>query len=332
MEKRRIGSLEVSIVGIGANNFGTDFFGHRCDEADVDRIIGTALDAGINFIDTAEEYSTTTRVGTGRSEQFIGAAIRARRDEVVIATKFGNEDASDARQRGAERIVSAVEGSLKRLGTDRIDLYQQHQPDPRTPIEESLEALDRLVRDGKVREIGCCNFSGAMIDEARAHSDEHGLARFVSAQNRYNLLEPPRQDDVLAGCRRHSMVLLPYYPLASGLLTGKYRAGHVPPGSRLASESPIAKRIKDPLLAAERLEKVALLERFARDRGHTLLELAFSWLASQPVVASVIAGVTRPDQVVANAAAAGWTLSSADFDDIERIVGWRPDPAPRATP
>jgi aryl-alcohol dehydrogenase-like predicted oxidoreductase len=322
VKTRKIGSLTVSAVGLGANNFDTNFFGNRCDQDQAIRIIHAALDAGINFIDTAEEYSIVGEHGSGRSEQIIGVALASRRDEMVIGTKFLPYNRNFPDQRGAERIVRAVEGSLERLGVDHIDLLQQHQPDPHTPMEEILEALDRLVKDGKVREIGCSNFSGTMIDEAQTVSGQSGYARFVSSQSRYNLLEQPRQDGVIDACARYAMVLLPYYPLASGVLTGKYLQGQVVPGEyRLAAETPTGKRERNSLLSDDRFRMVAELDSFARERGHSLLELAISWLTSQAVVASVIAGATRPEQIVANAAAANWELSTDDFQAVAAITG-----------
>jgi aryl-alcohol dehydrogenase-like predicted oxidoreductase len=321
MKMRKIGSLEVSVVGLGANNFGTDFFGDKCNADDAARIIDAALDAGVNFIDTAEEYSSRTAWGSGRSEEFIGRALGPRRDQVVIASKFSTEVPDAPEERGAKRIVRAVEGSLKRLGTDRIDLYQQHFPDPRVPIDEMLEALDRLVRDGKVREIGCCNFSGAMIDAAQSCSEARGLSRFATLQTQYNLLDRPNEEGALEARARHGMMLLPYFPLASGLLTGKYRKGEAaPPGSRFASNAAIATYLRERQYSDARIEKAERLGAFARERGRTLLELAMSWLASQPFVASVIAGVTRPEQIRSNVAAAGWDLTPEDFAAVAAIV------------
>jgi aryl-alcohol dehydrogenase-like predicted oxidoreductase len=317
-----IGSLEVSVVGLGANNFGTDFFGGTCDQDDATAIVDAALDSGVTLIDTAEEYSKRSAWGTGSSEQFIGVALGARRDDVVIASKFGIDNLDDPDEIGAERIVRAVEESLVRLGTDRIDLYQQHFPDLRVPIEEMLEALDRLVHDGKVREIGCCNFTGAMLDDAEVASDAHGWRRFVSAQNQYNVLDAPMQEGVLDACARHDLMFLPYLPLAGGLLTGKYRKDVAPSAdSRFGSGGMVGDRMRNRLLTDERIAVVGRLDAFARERGHTLLELAFSWLTSQPVVASVIAGASRPDQVRANAAAADWELTPEDFAAIDAIVG-----------
>lgn len=313
MKKRRIGSLEVSVVGLGANNFGTDFFGTSCDQATSTNVIHAALDAGINFIDTAEEYSTTTRIGSGRSEEFIRVALGRRRNDVLIATKFSPRVLDAPEERGAKRIVSAVEGSLRRLGTDRIDLYQQHFPDPEGPIDEILEALTRLVRDGKVREIGCSNFSAEMIDEAETASSASSSARFVSVQSPYNMLDSAPQHAVLEACGRNGMMLLPCFPLASGLLTGKYRRNEPAPGdSRFGVETKVVGLIRSQL-SDDRVAKAQKLEAYAREQGRSLLELAMSWLACQPSIASVIAGATRPEQVRANVAAASWNLTEEDF-------------------
>jgi aryl-alcohol dehydrogenase-like predicted oxidoreductase len=321
MKTRRIGSLEVSVVGFGANNF-TSFFGNKYEEADAARLIDAVLDAGINLIDTAEEYSTLTQFGDGQSEQLLGAVLGSRRDDVVIATKFTPQVASAPEERGAKRVIKAVEASLKRLRTDRIDLYQQHFADPDTPIDELLEALDRLVRDGKVREIGCCNFSGAMIDDAMAASDRLGLARYASVQSQYNILDRPNEAGAIEATQRHGLMLLPYFPLASGVLTGKYKRGQgAPAGSRFEADTPVNSYLRGRQLSDERIATVERLDAFAQDRGHTLVELAFSWLASQPFVASVIAGATSPEQIRANAAAANWDLTPEDFAAVAAIVG-----------
>lgn len=322
MKKRKIGGLEVSVIGLGCNNFGTGFFGTDTDAAGAKRIIDAAIDSGINFLDTAEEYSTKTKFGDGQSEQFIGQALKGRRNEVVIASKFGIESMDAPEERGAKRIMSAVEGSLKRLGTDRIDLYQQHFPDPETPIDEILEALDRLKKDGKVVEIGCSNFSGDMIDEAERTAKAKGFTRFVSAQNQYNLLDNPWQEGTIDAVKRHGLMLLPFFPLASGLLTGKYRKGESrPAGTRFGGDTYVASVLRDGQLNDERIDKVGKFEAFAKERGRTILELAFSWLTSQPFVASVIAGATRPEQIRANAAAASWELTAEDFKAIAAIRG-----------
>jgi len=300
MDTRRIGSLTVSLAGLGCNNFG-----NRLDEPATREVVSAALDAGINFFDTADIYGGT------RSEEFLGRALGSRRDRVVIATKFGHE--IDAERRGArpQYVHRAAEASLRRLGTDRIDLYQLHRPDPAVPIAETLGALDELVRAGKVIEIGCSNFSVAQIREAEA-AVRPGAARFVSVQNEYNLLHREPEAGVLAECERAGIGFLPYFPLASGLLAGKYRKGQAPPaGSRLQSAERYAR-----LLSERNLEVVERLIAFAQSRGHTLLELACSWLASHGVVASVIAGATTPAQARANARAVDWRL---DDDELRAI-------------
>jgi len=304
METRNIGSLEVSLVGLGCNNFGM-----RIDEAASSRVVDAAIDAGITFFDTADIYGDT------KSEAFLGRALSGRRDLVVIATKFGMR--VDANRHGArpEYVRSAAEDSLRRLGTDRIDLYQLHQPDPTVPIADTLGALDDLVRAGKVREIGCSNFSAEQLRDARAAA-RGNAASFVSVQNEYSLLNREAEREVLPECERLGLAFLPYFPLASGLLTGKYAAGTpVPEGSRL-SQSWAASRF----LSDARLSTVEALAAWARSRGRTMLELAMSWLASRHAVASVIAGATSPTQVRANAAAAGWRLSETDHAEIETIL------------
>ncbi len=301
MEKRRIGSLEVTIVGLGCNNFG-----RRVDAAGTAAVVHAALDAGINFFDTADVYGGT------KSEEFLGEVLDGRRSEVIIATKFGSR--VDDQRQGAEPgyVRQAVEDSLRRLKTDYIDLYQLHQPHPETPIADTLGALDELVKAGKVREIGCSNFSLAQLREAEA-AVRPGAARFVSVQNEYSLIHRAPEQEILAEYARTGMAYLPYFPLASGLLTGKYRKGHaLPQGTRLQAGS---KQLTDANLAL-----VEALIQFAESRGHTLLELAVSWLASQPVMASVIAGATRPEQVKANAAAANWRLTDADFAEVDAIL------------
>jgi aryl-alcohol dehydrogenase-like predicted oxidoreductase len=327
VRRRRIGSLEVSIVGLGGNNFGTDFFGTRCDGREVRRIVNAALDAGVNLIDTAEEYSITSFLGEGHSEELIGAALGTRRDEAVIATKFLSQSEADPDERGAARIVAAAEASLRRLGTDRIDLYQQHQPDPYTPLEEILQALDGLVRAGKVREVGCSNFTGEMLDSAAETAARSSVTPYRSCQTQYSILERP-PDDVVEAAERHGVALIAYFPLASGLLTGKYRRGQEPPpDSRLAADGMVSRMLRDGIMAARpplsdaRLATVERLAAFAEERGHSMLELAISWLASQRCIGAVIAGVTKAEQVVANAAAADWQLSADELAAVEAIVG-----------
>jgi aryl-alcohol dehydrogenase-like predicted oxidoreductase len=309
MEKRKLGSLDVTLVGLGCNNFGM-----RIDEEQSAAVVHAALDSGINFFDTADVYGGT------RSEQFLGRALGRRRDEAVIGTKFVapiDDDPSHAGA-GARWVAEAVEGSLRRLGTDRIDLYQQHAPDPNVPIDETLEALDRLVRDGKVREIGNSNFSGEQIDEAESVSQRNGIARFVSAQNHFNLLHREPQRDVVRACVRHGLGVLPYFPLASGLLTGKYRRGEpAPDGTRL---SMLPEERASRVMSDENFDQVDQLAAFAAERDRTLLELAFAWLAVQPALTSVIAGATKPEQVAANVAAVDWTLSDADLSQLDRLL------------
>ena len=307
MEMRRIGSLEVSVVGIGCNQFGP-----TVDKAQTAAIVNRALDTGVNFFDTADEYGPE-----GVSEEYLGAALVSRRDEAIIATKFGHHMDGDPLRGGASArwIEQAVEDSLRRLGTDRIDLYQQHFPDPDVPAEETLTALDRLVRDGKVREIGCCNLGAADIEERARIADARGLTRLASAQNRLNLLRQEARDDLVPALEQAEMVLIPFFPLAAGMLTGKYRRGQPMP-----SDSRFARHV-DPAQAAHMIERdadrVEALEEWPREHGHGLAELAIAWLVSQPVVASVIAGATRPAQLDANAAAAGWKL---DADQVAELA------------
>lgn len=304
MEKRRIGSLEVTVVGLGCNNFGA-----RLDAEQTARVVQATLDAGINFFDTADIYGKT------QSEVFLGQALAGRRSEAIIASKFGME--VDAERKGArpEYIRQAAEDSLRRLNVDCIDLYQLHRPDPDVPIADTLGALNELVQAGKVREIGCSNFSVEQLREAEAAVGPDA-ARFVSVQNEYSLfVRTPEEDGVLAECERKGLAFLPFFPLASGLLSGKYRLGApVPPGTRLSEERYAGRR------SEENLQKVEALIRFAESRGHTLLELAISWLAVKPVITSVIAGATKPEQVQANAAAANWKLTAADLEEIDRIM------------
>ena len=297
---RRIGSLEVPVVGLGCNNFGS-----RLDEGRTRRVVDAALEDGVTFFDTADIYGRT------QSETFLGRILEGRRDRVVIATKFGME--VDRTRRGAAPayVRRALEDSLRRLHTDRIDLYQLHEPDPATPIADTLEALDGLVREGKVRQIGCSNFSGAQLLEASAAMKE-GAARFVSVQNELNLLDRADEQDALPVAEQLGLAYIPYFPLANGLLTGKYRPGVVPEGSRLASS-----RRAEQLLTDGTFARLEALDRFAVDRGHSILELAFGWLLAHPPVASVIAGATTPEQVRANAAAAGWVLTADEMELVE---------------
>jgi len=284
--------LRVSRVGLGCNNFGGRI-GFEATRA----VVEAALAAGVTFFDTAESYG-----GDGASERFLGELLQRRRERVVLATKFGW--AQDRGHGDRAYLRRAIAGSLERLRTTYVDLYYLHKPDPETPIAETLTALDELVREGTVRAIGCSNFSAAQLHEADRVARELGVTRFTVLQNHYNLLERGDDADVLPLCRELGVAYIPYFPLASGLLTGKYRRGEpAPAGSRLAGRE----------LEDERLARVERLERFAEERGHTLLELAISALASTPGIGSVIAGATRPEQVRANAAAAGWRLSEEEL-------------------
>lgn len=299
METRRIGSLQVPVVGLGCNNFG-----RRIDEAATERVVNAALDAGVTFFDTADIYGGT------KSEEFLGRILKGRRDRVILATKFGHE--VDPTRKGAhpDYVRAAVEDSLRRLQTDVIDLYQLHLPDAKVPIADTLGALDELVQAGKVREIGCSNFDVAQLQEAEAAAKG---ARFVSVQNHYSLFHREPEAGVLAECGRQDVAMIPYFPLASGLLTGKYRKGvPFPDGTRIAPDS-------DQLNDAN-LDRVERLAEFVEARGRTLLELAFSWLLSRGVVASVIAGATQPEQVWANAAAAGWKMTDEELAEIDRLL------------
>jgi aryl-alcohol dehydrogenase-like predicted oxidoreductase len=307
METVTIGSLTASRVGLGCNNFGM-----RMDEGRATEVVHAALDEGVNFFDTADSYGGT------RSEEFLGRALAGKRDEVLIATKFASSLGGDGQGGASARwIAEAVEGSLRRLGTDRIDLYQQHRPDDTVPIEETLGALDALVQAGKVREIGNSNFRAAMIEEAAEVAAAKGWARFVTAQNHLNLLERSPLRRVIPACERHGLVFLPYFPLASGLLTGKYQRGEPPPqGTRLALWGERAGGI----LTDRNFALVEVLTAWAAERDHTILDLAFAWLAAQAAMGPIIAGATSPAQIRANAAAVAWDLADDDLDAIDALL------------
>ena len=301
---RSIGSVPVPIAGIGCNNFG-----RRIDEHRTREVVAAALEVGATLFDTSDLY------GDGKSEEFLGRALGARRDEVVIVSKFGMRTPAEPLTGGHPAWVPrACDASLRRLGTDRIDVYLLHQPDDATPIEDTLSAMTRLVDDGKVREIGCSNFSAKQLEEAAEAASEHGLRRFATVQNEYSLLHTDPREEVLPACERLGLGLMPYFPLASGLLSGKYRRGETPPpGSRLAGSQ---ERLTD-----ERFDLVERLAAFAEQRDHVLLELALSWLASQRVVATVIAGATSAEQVRANTAAVrAWKLEDEDFTAVDEIL------------
>ncbi|HET7622780.1 MAG TPA: aldo/keto reductase [Gemmatimonadaceae bacterium] len=304
MDTRKIGSLSVSIVGLGCNNFG-----NRLGADASAKVIDAALDNGINFLDTADIYGKTL------SEEYVGRALAGRRDQVVIATKVGKPVDDDRRGARPEYVKLAAEDSLRRLRTDYIDLYQIHEPDPTVPIEDTIGALNELVREGKVREIGCSNFNADDLRGAEA-AVPRGGARFASVQNEYSLLHRVPEDDVIPLCEELGIAFLPYYPLHSGLLTGKFRRGKpAPEGTRIANS---AKRTE--WMADEKMDAVESLIAFAESRGHTILELAFSWLLSRPVVASVIAGATSSSQAKSNASAASWKLTDYELKEIDRIV------------
>jgi aryl-alcohol dehydrogenase-like predicted oxidoreductase len=305
VETRRIGTLEVSVIGLGCNNFGW-----KIDERATRSVIDASIASGINFLDTADTYGKT------KSEEFIGRALEGRRASVIIATKFGKP--VDATRTGArpEYVHQACNDSLRRLGTDYIDLYQLHAPDPTVPIADTLGALDELVAAGKVREIGCSNFSADQLREADRTSQLMHLARFVSVQNHYNMLMREDEAGAIPECERLGIAYLPYFPLESGLLTGKYRLGKgAPAGTRIAEGGWLASKFTE-----ENLAKIERLIAFAESRQHTLLELAFSWLLRYSVTSSVIAGATTPDQVRANANAASWTLTPEDIEAVDEIL------------
>ena len=305
MDTRTIGSLKVSVVGLGCNNFGM-----RIGRKETANVVGAALDAGVTLFDTADIYGGT------KSETYLGAALGSRRDEIVLATKFGVPYEGHGGGASAAYIRTAVEDSLTRLGTDRIDLYQLHAPDAKTPIAETVGALGELVAEGKIRDFGCSNFDVTMLADAAAATPPGGPG-FVSVQNQYNILFRQPEDGVLDECARTGMAFLPYFPLASGLLSGKYRAGEpAPEGTRLAA---LGERAADQL-SDERLATVAALESVARRGGHSVLDLAFGWLLSRPVVASVIAGATRPEQIAANVAAGQWRPGDDVLAEVDAIA------------
>jgi aryl-alcohol dehydrogenase-like predicted oxidoreductase len=288
------GGPEVSVVGLGTNNFGA-----RCDFEQSRAVLEAALEAGVTLVDTADIYSQ------GTSEEYIGTVLEGRLDRVVVATKFGKPmDGGPDLPRGSRDYIRwAVEGSLRRLRADAIDVYQMHEPDPRTPIGDTLEALHELVDEGVVRHVGSSNFSAEQIEEADGVARERGLTRFVAAQNHYSLVEREVEDEVLPACERLGIGMLPYFPLASGLLTGKYRRGEAATEGRLAGRE----------VPEERWDRLERLQQFATGRGASLLEVAVGGLAAMPAVASVIAGATNPEQVRANVAAGGWEPTPEDL-------------------
>ncbi len=312
MEYRTLGAsgLHVSVVGLGCNNFGM-----KIDKDVTAVVVNKAIDAGITLFDTANIYG-----GAGRSEEFLGAALGNRRQDLVVATKFSGPMGQGPLNRGASRrhIFQQTEASLRRLGTDYIDLYQIHFPDVTTPVEETLRALDDLVRDGKVRYIGCSNFAGWQATEAQWTARTNHLNPLVSAQNEYNLLDRRIERELVPACLAYGMGVLPYFPLASGFLTGKYRHGEPPPtGTRLQMWGPRGEQV----LSERNFAVLEKLEAFASSRDHTMLELAFGWLIGHPYIASVIAGATTPEQVDQNVAAAtAWTLSAEEMNEVNGLA------------
>jgi aryl-alcohol dehydrogenase-like predicted oxidoreductase len=311
MQIRNLGGsgLRVSAVGLGCNNFG-----QRVDLEGSRKVIHRALDLGITLFDTADIYSNM-----GGSETVLGAVLGDRRKDIVLATKYSKPMADDGTKQGASRryIVNAVEASLKRLKTDYIDLYQQHDYDSLTPIEETLRALDDLVREGKVRYIGNSNFPAWRIAEAEYVARAMNVNRFVSCQDEYSLVVRDIEKDLLPAAQEYKLGLLPFFPLASGLLTGKYKKGEAAPSDTRFGKVP---RLRDRYVTPKNEEIVEKLQAFAQARGHTMLELAFSWLAARPQVASVIAGATRVEQVEQNVKAIAWSLSAEEMAEIDKIT------------
>ena len=307
MRNKQIGSLEVSVVGLGCNNFGM-----RIDANQTRAVVDAAIEAGIDYFDTAEMY------GGGLSEQYLGMALAGRRESVRIATKWGATPPGVERPGRRDEVRTAVEGSLARLDTDYIDHYQLHNPDPETPVEETLGALAELVTEGKIRETGCSNFDASMLDQASAAASTIGVVSFASVQNRYSLLtRDPETNGVLDACRRNGVAFVPYFPLESGVLTGKYSAAQsFPEGTRLAAMGDRSAQFIDD----DRLRVVADVAEWAASSGHTVLEAAMSWLAGNDTVATVIAGATKPEQVKANAAAAAWEMTADERAELEALL------------
>lgn len=310
MEYKRLGKsgLQVSAVGLGCNNFGM-----RIDKEQTKAVVDKAIEAGITLFDTANIYGGT------RSEEFLGEALGSRRRDIVLATKFAGPVGGGSLNHGGSRrhVIQACEDSLRRLNTDWIDLYQLHFPDPLTPIEETLRALDDLVRAGKVRYIGNSNMSGWQVVEAEWTSRSQNLTPFVSAQNEYNLLDRRIEKELVPACEQYGLGILPYFPLASGLLTGKYHRGEAPAAdTRIAAWGARGER----MLSDQNFDVVEKLEAFAKERGKSMLDLAFSWLASHHYIPSVIAGATKPEQVAANAAAAEWKLTPEEMAEVDTIT------------
>ena len=311
MEKRQVGSsgLRVTPVGLGCNNFGWTI-----DQQASNEVIARALDLGINLFDTADRYG----VAGGDSEIVLGKALGARRKDIVLVTKFG-VDLVDARLRNSSRryVMQAAEASLRRLGTDWIDVYMIHWPDYATPMEETLRALDDLVRSGKVHYIACSNLETWRVVDALWTSRHHGLESFIATQTEYSLLNRGAEKEVIPALQHYGLGFIPYFPLASGLLTGKYSGDMNKVQGRLKDNF---LNLGNAYLTERNLRIVQALEAFVRERGHTLLELAISWLAAQPTVASVICGATKAEQVEQNLKACGWALSTDELAEVDRIT------------
>jgi aryl-alcohol dehydrogenase-like predicted oxidoreductase len=310
VEYKRLGKsgLQVSAVGLGCNNFGM-----RIDKDATKAVVDKAIESGITLFDTANIYGGT------RSEEFLGAALGDRRKDVVVATKFGGPVGAGPLNKGGARrhVIQACEDSLRRLQTDWIDLYQFHFPDPLTPVEETLRALDDLVRSGKVRYIGNSNMAGWQVADAEWTARLHNLTPFASAQNEYNLLDRRIEKELAPACQQYGLGILPYFPLANGMLTGKYKRGEKPAeGTRLAAYGARA----EPMMSDRNFDLVEKLEAWAQERGHSLLDLAFAWLASHDYVPSVIAGATKPEQVAANAAAGEWRLTPEEMAEVDALT------------
>jgi aryl-alcohol dehydrogenase-like predicted oxidoreductase len=313
MAYRRLGAsgLVVSAVGVGCNNFG-----RKLDLDSTRAVVDAALDEGITLFDTADVYGSPR----GASEQLLGQALKGRRDDIVLATKFGMDmdgaNGPDWSARGSRRYIArAVEASLRRLETDYIDLYQMHRPDPATPIEETLAALDDLVRAGKVRYLGNSNFAGWQVADGDWVARANRLTPFVSAQNEYSLITRDVEAELVPACERFGLGILPFFPLNSGLLSGKYRRGEAPAeGTRLSLNR------YAPVVANAPWDTIEALDAYAKERGRTLLDVAIGGLAARPAVASVIAGATTPEQVRTNAAAIGWRPTTGDRDELNRIL------------
>lgn len=313
LASRQLGDsgIQVSLAGLGCNNFGM-----RLDAAASVRVVHAALDLGVNFFDTSDSY------GMGESERHLGAALKGRRSQAVVLTKFASPaDPEHPEHQGAspEHVRRAIEGSLRRLEMDHVDVYMLHRPDPSTPIEATLEALHRLVEAGKVRSIACSNLAGWQLVDADWTSRSRGFARFVAAENRYSLLDRSVERELLPACRHLGVSLIPYFPLGSGLLTGKYRRGQpAPEGTRLAVSPRAAGALTDA-----NFDVVEAVGAFAAEHGTSPTAVALGWLAAQPDVASVIAGATSPEQVEANVAATGWTPTEEELAELDRITAAR---------